>query len=338
MLDNLTLVHMNGRVYDPVVGRFISADPFIGSQLNTQGFNRYSYVKNSPLSLIDPSGFRDKQMRTQLKDFDPGTFYEISQTVAFRNAFFAGGSASGDSGGSTDRGFCNMACRATNTLAGFTGTNGTVIVTGVNSPIQQFGGRIYQWVPGGSVSAGEVGPNGEAVDAKPTHTSGRWETTSRLSIARLMTEPYTKPFDRRLPSFHEYEIGPTYVCARLDANCTPDGVAALTDAEAVPMRPPFGSIEGSYDILGFQPIVHSSPESGVSLNVTRPGHWFHPGVVVHAAFEADGAMWVYTRGVGTGSSGSLNIGIGTILFSKMHADVVSSMRLLTGNGPLGGGN
>jgi RHS repeat-associated protein len=56
MLDNIGLVHMNGRIYDPLLGRFISADPVIDGMLNPQAFNRYSYVLNSPLVLTDPTG------------------------------------------------------------------------------------------------------------------------------------------------------------------------------------------------------------------------------------------------------------------------------------------
>jgi len=56
-LDNVDLVHMNGRVYDPDLGRFISADPFVQEPLMSQSLNRYSYVMNNPLSLIDPSGY-----------------------------------------------------------------------------------------------------------------------------------------------------------------------------------------------------------------------------------------------------------------------------------------
>ena len=44
-------------MYDPVVGRFISADPFIQSPDFTQSLNRYAYCINNPLSLIDPSGY-----------------------------------------------------------------------------------------------------------------------------------------------------------------------------------------------------------------------------------------------------------------------------------------
>jgi RHS repeat-associated protein len=56
-LDNVGLVHMNGRVYDPAIGRFASADPFIAAPYDSQSLNRYSYVGNNPLSFTDPSGF-----------------------------------------------------------------------------------------------------------------------------------------------------------------------------------------------------------------------------------------------------------------------------------------
>ena len=48
------LVHLNGRVYDPLVGRMMSADPFVPDPLNGQAWNRYAYVINNPLSITDP--------------------------------------------------------------------------------------------------------------------------------------------------------------------------------------------------------------------------------------------------------------------------------------------
>src|SRR5438105_7836641 len=48
---------MNGRIYDPGIGRFLSADPFVQAPTQTQNYNRYSYVLNNPLSFTDPSGF-----------------------------------------------------------------------------------------------------------------------------------------------------------------------------------------------------------------------------------------------------------------------------------------
>lgn len=56
-LDELALVHMGGRIYDPVIGRFLQADPFIQQPNNIQSFNRYSYVMNNPLNKTDPSGY-----------------------------------------------------------------------------------------------------------------------------------------------------------------------------------------------------------------------------------------------------------------------------------------
>jgi RHS repeat-associated protein len=54
---NMGLVHMNARLYDPTLARFISADPNIQAPFNPQSFNRYSYVWNAPLNATDPSGY-----------------------------------------------------------------------------------------------------------------------------------------------------------------------------------------------------------------------------------------------------------------------------------------
>jgi RHS repeat-associated protein len=56
-VDELGFVHMNGRIYDPELGRFFSADPTMQFPLSTQGFNRYAYAGNNPLTNVDPSGF-----------------------------------------------------------------------------------------------------------------------------------------------------------------------------------------------------------------------------------------------------------------------------------------
>lgn len=55
-LDETGLIHMNGRVYDPEIGRFLSPDTFVQLPQFSQSYNRYSYVLNNPLSYRDPSG------------------------------------------------------------------------------------------------------------------------------------------------------------------------------------------------------------------------------------------------------------------------------------------
>ncbi|NOU49828.1 RHS repeat-associated core domain-containing protein, partial [Pseudoalteromonas sp. JBTF-M23] len=62
MLNGLNIIHMNGRIYDPTLGRFLQADPFIQAPSNSQSYNRYSYVWNNPLSYTDPSGYFVKWM------------------------------------------------------------------------------------------------------------------------------------------------------------------------------------------------------------------------------------------------------------------------------------
>jgi RHS repeat-associated protein len=56
MLDSVSLVHMNGRVYDPYLGRFLSPDTVIQSLGATESINPYAYAWNDPLKFIDPSG------------------------------------------------------------------------------------------------------------------------------------------------------------------------------------------------------------------------------------------------------------------------------------------
>ena len=55
-LDRTGIVHMNGRLYDPLLGRFLSPDPIVANPGHGQQWNLYSYAMNSPLSYIDPSG------------------------------------------------------------------------------------------------------------------------------------------------------------------------------------------------------------------------------------------------------------------------------------------
>ena len=50
------LINMNARLYDPVLGRFLSPDPFVQTPDFTQNFNRYSYCLNNPLVYVDENG------------------------------------------------------------------------------------------------------------------------------------------------------------------------------------------------------------------------------------------------------------------------------------------
>jgi RHS repeat-associated protein len=56
MLKDFGLINMNARLYDPLLGRFLSVDNYVQDPGNTQSYNRYSYVWNNPLKYTDPSG------------------------------------------------------------------------------------------------------------------------------------------------------------------------------------------------------------------------------------------------------------------------------------------
>jgi RHS repeat-associated protein len=55
-IDAFALINMNGRMYDPRLGRMLSPDNFVQSPDNSQSYNRYSYCVNNPLKYTDPSG------------------------------------------------------------------------------------------------------------------------------------------------------------------------------------------------------------------------------------------------------------------------------------------
>ena len=67
-LDDVGIVHMNGRLYDANLGVFLQPDPFIQDPSNLQNYNRYGYCFNNPLTCTDPSG--------------------LSFWTSFRNAFY----------------------------------------------------------------------------------------------------------------------------------------------------------------------------------------------------------------------------------------------------------
>ena len=81
-LDSLKLVHMNGRVYDPVIGRFLSTDPAYQNLAGSQALNRYAYVLNNPLSYTDPTGYFFKKIFKAVKRFVSSAAKTVKKAVA----------------------------------------------------------------------------------------------------------------------------------------------------------------------------------------------------------------------------------------------------------------
>lgn len=75
MFNEVGIINMNGRLYDPLLGRFLSPDNYVQAPDNSQSFNRYSYCLNNPLKYNDPSGeFFLFTLWNATKDFLVNTF------------------------------------------------------------------------------------------------------------------------------------------------------------------------------------------------------------------------------------------------------------------------
>ena len=89
-VDSMGLIHMNGRMYDSILARFISADPVVQAPLDMQSYNRYSYVRNNPLAYTDPTGYSwlskeldrwGEDIRYELRHFDKSVLQKHSGVI-----------------------------------------------------------------------------------------------------------------------------------------------------------------------------------------------------------------------------------------------------------------
>jgi RHS repeat-associated protein len=86
-LDDVGLVHMNGRLYDPRLGVFMQADPLVQAMFDLQSYNRYGYCMASPMACMDPSGY-SWLSKTWKKLWHSKVFRVVVATVA---AVYTGG-------------------------------------------------------------------------------------------------------------------------------------------------------------------------------------------------------------------------------------------------------
>ncbi|NQD35651.1 hypothetical protein HPT27_01365 [Permianibacter sp. IMCC34836] len=90
MVDELGLIHMNGRMYDPKLGRFLQADPYIQAPKSSQSLNRYSYLLNNPLNGTDPTGFMSEWLRNPVRAMMRNWSPEHSQMFVSVASFMCG--------------------------------------------------------------------------------------------------------------------------------------------------------------------------------------------------------------------------------------------------------
>jgi RHS repeat-associated protein len=134
---SLGLVHMGGRVYDPMIGRFLSADPNVQYPLSPQSYNRYAYVNNNPLSFTDPTGY-----------LSLGQVGEIVAIVVI--SYYTGyGVWSAEGGYAGGTGATVMGGMAGGTTAGYLSTPGTPEERLKGAEIEGFEGAAFAYAGAG---------------------------------------------------------------------------------------------------------------------------------------------------------------------------------------------
>ncbi len=71
------MINMNGRLYDPLVGMFLSPDNYIQDPGYTQSYNRYSYCINNPLIFTDPDGEQTEECNKE------SLFHKLFEKVGY---------------------------------------------------------------------------------------------------------------------------------------------------------------------------------------------------------------------------------------------------------------
>jgi RHS repeat-associated protein len=81
-LDGTGLLYYHARMYDPLLGRFVSADPIAPRRSDPQSRNRYTYTLNNPLKFTDPTGYCSKTWDTEKEVSENFECYRLKQELS----------------------------------------------------------------------------------------------------------------------------------------------------------------------------------------------------------------------------------------------------------------
>ncbi len=181
MLPDFCLINMNGRLYDPAIGRFLSPDNYVQLGDFSQSYNRYSYCLNNPLKYNDPSGeFWEMVIASALfgaiqsgamADMNGGNFWDgawkgaLVSAASYSAGFAAGGAISRWLNAKNLTGFVNGFASGLirGTTGGFVGGAGDALLDGCGIK-----GMLHAGFVSGGISAiidGTVGGATEGLNA-----------------------------------------------------------------------------------------------------------------------------------------------------------------------------
>lgn len=331
---------MNGRIYDPNLGRMLSADPINSNPANLQRYNRFSYVLNNPLAIVDASGFDG------CSPTDKGTGPGMANAQVYcmpEQGGSGGGGGTGAGGGGGGGSACmpgdatcpgyshwGDGCAPGNACANWSFYDSPPS-SYIGLPPGGLGGLIdnLNWRVTPPSSYRPLQADGSAVVENHDPADIYRQAAAN---GNALLGPYVSAYDENNSNYHVYSIGPTEVCDLSTPICSFDFAESIVGSESVPFNLLYSG-DGAYELpfgLGLDPIQHRTPEPGVWLNITLPEHRFHPGSVVHGLYESGGHLWIYTLGVGVGSNPQVNTYIGNWVFGSMHMRVQIRMRHLQG--------
>ena len=152
-LTGLGLINMNARLYDPILGRFLAADPFVQAPNMTQNFNRYSYCLNNPLRFADTSGelfgIDDAILVVVAGAIIGGTINAISNSKNIHNfwdalGYFGVGAAAGAVGAYAG-GAITIGGAIGGALSGFVAGVSSGAILGAGNSVMTYGNFDHVW-------------------------------------------------------------------------------------------------------------------------------------------------------------------------------------------------
>ena len=182
-LPEFGLINMNARLYDPLLGRFLSPDPYVADDTSTQAFNRYAYALNNPLRYTDESG---EWLHIAIGSLIGGVVNMIStwdsadgfweHVAAFGVGAVAGGAAAATGGLSLGTSFAISA--ATSALV--SSTNDVIAQTGKN--FEGFNSVDWGHVGNSAFVGGISGGAGTLGGVFATQTTYMWNSPMATSV------------------------------------------------------------------------------------------------------------------------------------------------------------
>jgi RHS repeat-associated protein len=254
---DLGLINMHGRIYDPVLGQFLSPDPAMDNPMG-HGLNAFAYVGNQPLDFVDPSGFFKMGVNGEYEfDDDPLFGFAPRGSVSMGFTPTPVGSAPGSL---IPESTANVAAEST------------------LGAVADEGGDFLASLGPMAEAAAKVAPS--VIDiflTKPNQHSSHGVVQNRGPQAAASNQNKTPPADSTRPPNLDQGCS-TWHPPCSDPPATPSGADPDPIVPQAPDALPFGPGGGDLDM--------SEPESGGCCSQFSNCHCRHPGMGLPGQDEA----------------------------------------------------